>query len=38
MYKEPVVRLDEEKLNREMTVQQRKDFVEICPRKVFRYD
>ena len=38
MYKEPIIKLDEEKLNREMTVEQRKKFVDICPRKVFKYD
>mmetsp|Transcript_16370 Transcript_16370/g.27694 ORF Transcript_16370/g.27694 Transcript_16370/m.27694 type:complete len:132 (-) Transcript_16370:125-520(-) len=38
MYKEPVVKLNEDQLNREMTPAQRVQFVDMCPRKVFRYE
>ena len=38
MYKEPIVEIDEEKVNQQMTNEQRKEFVERCPRKVFNYN
>lgn len=39
MFKEPVVRLDEEKINKgTLTVEQKKEFVHRCPRKVYNYN
>ena len=38
MFKEPVVRIDEEAINKTLTPEQRKEFVYKCPRKVFSYN
>ena len=38
MHKEPIVELDQSKINGQMNIQQRKDFVASCPRKVFGFN
>ena len=39
MYKEPIVKLEDDKINKgSLTVEQKKEFVERCPRKVFNYN
>jgi len=38
MFKEPVVRIDDEAINKTLTPAQRKEFVGKCPRKVFSYN
>lgn len=38
MHKEPIVDIDDEKINHLMTSEQRKEFVARCPRKVFTYN
>ena len=39
MYKEPIVKFDEdEKVNKELNLEQRKEFVECCPRNVFKFN
>ena len=39
MYKEPIVKLEDEKINKgTLTVEQKKEFVQRCPRKVFNYN
>lgn len=38
MHKQPLVKINEEIVNREMTVEQRQEFVNLCPRKVYRYN
>ena len=40
MYKEAQVTIDEDKINGQdgLTVEQRKEFVQICPRKVFKFN
>jgi DNA-directed RNA polymerase alpha subunit len=35
MFKEPIVKLDEEKLNKELSKEQMRSLVKCCPRKVF---
>ena len=35
MRKQPIVRIDEEAINRALTMEQKKTFVNKCPRKVF---
>ena len=36
MRKEPIVDLDQDKINRDLDSEQRREFVSKCPRKVFR--
>ena len=38
MHKQPLVKINEDIVNREMTVEQRQEFVNLCPRKVYRYN
>ena len=39
MYKDPIVRLNDELVNKgTMTVEQKKEFVNLCPRKVYNYN
>ena len=38
MFKEPIVQIDESKLNEGLSVESRKEFVASCPRRVFRYN
>lgn len=38
MRKQPIVELDQEKLNKGLTEEQKKAFVKICPRKVFSFN
>lgn len=38
MYRDAIVQLDEDKVNRQLTVDQRKEFVQSCPRKVFNFN
>lgn len=38
MHKEPIVLIDDDKINHQMTSEQRKEFVAKCPRKVFSYN
>ena len=37
MRKEPIIELDDDRIN-QLTVEQKKAFVESCPRKVYSYD
>ena len=38
MHKQPIVTIDEDKVNKQMTLAQRKEFVACCPRKVFKFN
>ena len=38
MRKEPIVEIDSDKINREMDVSKRPEFVKKCPRNVYRYN
>ena len=38
MYKQPVVTLNEELINKELTVEQRHNFIKSCPRKVYTFN
>ena len=38
MHKEPIVLIDDDKINHQMTSEQRKEMVARCPRKVFSYN
>ena len=38
MRKQPLVEIDHEKLNRELTEEQRRTFVKKCPRKVYKFN
>jgi len=38
MFREPIVTIDEKKVNNEMDFAQRREFVDKCPRKVFSYN
>jgi DNA-directed RNA polymerase II subunit RPB3 len=38
MFKEPIVRIDEMKINHELTVEKRKEMVAKCPRKVYSFN
>lgn len=38
MRKEPIVELDQDKINRELDVDKRKEFVATCPRKVYKFN
>ena len=38
MRKEPIVLLDEDKINRGLGVEYKKEFISKCPRKVFRFN
>ena len=38
MRKEPIVELDHDKINRDMDVDKRKEFVNSCPRRVYRFN
>ena len=38
MHKQPIVKIDSEVINKEMNVDQRKEFVNRCPRKVYGYN
>lgn len=39
MHKQPIVKFDkQETVNRLLSVEERKEFVDLCPRKVFGYN
>lgn len=38
MHKQPLVSINEEIINQKMTPEQRKEFVSLCPRKVYRFN
>lgn len=38
MRKEPIVEIDEDKINRDIGVQERRDFVETCPKRVYKFN
>ena len=38
MMKQPIVELDQERMQKEMTESQRREFTKICPRKVFGFN
>ena len=38
MHKQPLVSINEDIVNRQMSVEQRKEFVNLCPRKVYKYE
>ena len=38
MRKEPLVELNQEKINKELTEDQKRTFVKKCPRKVYKFD
>ena len=38
MRKEPIVTLDEDKINRDLEVEKRQELVEKCPRRVFKFN
>ena len=38
MHKEPIVELDQSKVNGKMNLMQRKAFVDSCPRKVYNFN
>ena len=38
MYKDPIVKIDDDRINQKLTKEQRKEFVKCCPRKVFNFD
>lgn len=38
MYREPIVELDQDKINKELDIQKRKEFVASCPRQVYRFN
>lgn len=38
MRKEPIVEIDEDKINRDMDVDKRREFVNTCPRRVYRFN
>eukprot|EP00347_Sterkiella_histriomuscorum_P020322 403338254 len=38
MRKEPIVEIDQDKINRDLDVQKRKEFVATCPRNVYKFN
>jgi DNA-directed RNA polymerase alpha subunit len=38
MRKEPTVKINDDKINNDLTVEKRKEFVNICPRGVFKFN
>lgn len=38
MRKEPTVEIDQDKINRELDIQKRQEFVTKCPRNVYKYN
>lgn len=38
MRKQPTVELDEDKINRGLDVEKKKEFIAVCPRKVFKFN
>lgn len=38
MRKEPIVEIDQDKVNRELDLAKRKEFVATCPRKVYKFN
>ena len=38
MHKKPIVALDDDKINRQMPIEQRKEMVAKCPRKVYKFN
>lgn len=38
MFKQPTVEIDQDKINRELDVEKRKEFVQKCPRKVYKFN
>jgi len=38
MHKQPLVKIDEEIVNRQLSVADRKTIVDLCPRKVFNFN
>jgi DNA-directed RNA polymerase II subunit RPB3 len=38
MYREPIVKIDEDQINGKLDVEQKKEFVNKCPRKVYKYN
>ncbi|CDW73871.1 rna polymerase ii core subunit [Stylonychia lemnae] len=38
MRKEPIVEIDQDKINRDLDIEKRKEFVALCPREVFAFN
>ena len=38
MYKEPIVKIDEDLINKKLEVEDRRQFVKKCPRKVYKFN
>ena len=38
MRKEPIVEIDQDKINRDLDVTKRKEFVATCPRNVYKFN
>jgi NAD-dependent dihydropyrimidine dehydrogenase PreA subunit len=38
MRKEPIVEIDQDKINRDLPVEKRQEFVNSCPRKVYKFN
>ena len=38
MRKEPKVEIDQEKINRDLDINQRKEFVALCPKNVYKFN